>query len=138
MYTIECEEEFFTAEKVTIQPGEPLLNAYGEEHQEEQFDENGDPVLDENGDTIMLTLLNDLDHEVVTLIDKTEETKQAEIDAAVEAKRVEIQAEVDAYVAAQQYQLENGGSGPSASFDVMKIVNEHDGEFEVEFTGRHI
>jgi len=52
-----------------------------------------------------------------------------------EAKRLEVQALVDSYVAAQQHQLIHGGPGPVAEFEIMKIVNEYAGEFEVVFKG---
>lgn len=46
-------------------------------------------------------------------------------------KQQEIQAKVDAYKAAQAHQLEHGGPGPVADYDIMAIVNEHNGEFQV-------
>lgn len=49
----------------------------------------------------------------------------------IEEKTQEIQAKVDAYIAAQQHQLQHGGAGPVADFDIMKIVNEYQGQFEV-------
>lgn len=52
---------------------------------------------------------------------------------AKDAKAAEIQAQVMAYQAAQQTQLQNGGAGPVADIEIMKIVNEHAGQFEVIF-----
>jgi hypothetical protein len=49
----------------------------------------------------------------------------------VEAKQAEITAKVAAYQAAQEHQLQNGGPGPVADYDIMAIVNEHSGEFQV-------
>lgn len=55
---------------------------------------------------------------------------QAEQQAMVAAKTAEVQAKVDAYVAAQEAQGV-GNPGPTAEFEIMKIVNEHNGDFEV-------
>jgi hypothetical protein len=49
----------------------------------------------------------------------------------IEAKQAEISAKVAAYQAAQAHQLQHGGPGPVADYDIMEIVNEHNGEFEV-------
>lgn len=49
----------------------------------------------------------------------------------IEAKQIEIQAKVDAYKTAQINQLKHGGPGPVADCEIMSIVNEHDGQFEV-------
>jgi hypothetical protein len=57
----------------------------------------------------------------------------AEEQSLIDAKVAEIQPKIDAYKAAQQYQIENGGPGPVAEFEIMKIVNEYDGQFEVIF-----
>lgn len=45
----------------------------------------------------------------------------------------DIGLKADAYIAAQEYQNEHGGPGPCAEFEIMKIVNEHAGQFEVVF-----
>jgi hypothetical protein len=55
---------------------------------------------------------------------------QAEKAAIISAKTAEIQADVDAYIAAQASQG-IGESGPVAECEIMKIVNEHGGDFEV-------
>jgi len=62
---------------------------------------------------------------------KSEEEVQAEKDVLIADKRAEVQSKVDLYEAAKMNQLENGGAGPVASFETMKICNEHSGEFEV-------
>jgi hypothetical protein len=49
-------------------------------------------------------------------------------------KRKEIQDKIDAYIEAQNYQKENGGPGPTADFDIIKIVNEYNGQFIVAWT----
>jgi hypothetical protein len=49
----------------------------------------------------------------------------------IAAKQAEIAAKVAAYQAAQAHQLQHGGPGPVADYDVMAIVNEHNGEFQV-------
>ena len=46
-------------------------------------------------------------------------------------KQQEIQAKIDAYKAAQAYQLEHGGPGPVADYDIMSIVNEHEEQFQI-------
>lgn len=46
-------------------------------------------------------------------------------------KQQEIQVKVEAYKVAQVRQLTNGGPGPVADYEIMSIVNEHDGQFEV-------
>lgn len=53
--------------------------------------------------------------------------------ALVTAKENEIQEKVDAYKAKQEHQKLHGGPGPVAEFEIMKIVNEHNGQFEVVF-----
>jgi len=59
--------------------------------------------------------------------------KIIEIDSIseIEAKQIEIAQKIEAYRAAQAHQMEHGGPGPVADYDVMEIVNEHNGEFEV-------
>jgi hypothetical protein len=49
----------------------------------------------------------------------------------VEAKQAEISAKVAAYQVAQAHQLANGGPGPVADYEIMAIVNEHAGQFQV-------
>jgi len=48
----------------------------------------------------------------------------------IQAKTAEIQAKIDVYVSAQASQGIRE-AGPVAEFEIMKIVNEHNGEFEV-------
>ena len=49
----------------------------------------------------------------------------------VEADKTQVK--VDTYKATQENQKNNGGPGPVADFVTMKIVNEHNGQFEVVF-----
>jgi len=49
----------------------------------------------------------------------------------LETKQQEIATKVAAYQTAQLYQLQHGGPGPVADYDIMEIVNEHAGEFQV-------
>jgi hypothetical protein len=49
----------------------------------------------------------------------------------IAAKQAELDAKVAAYQSAQLNQLQNGGPGPVADYDVMAIVNEYNGEFQV-------
>jgi hypothetical protein len=67
------------------------------------------------------------------MVDRLAEEVQQERKAALNIKTAEIQTKVDAYKAAQLYQLQHGGPGPSAEFEIMKIVNEFQGQFEVVF-----
>jgi hypothetical protein len=48
-----------------------------------------------------------------------------------EEKELEISQKIQQYKAAQQYQLEFGGPGPVAEYDIMEIVNEHGDLFDV-------
>ena len=47
------------------------------------------------------------------------------------SKQAELQTKIDAYKAAQLLQLQTGGPGPVADYDVMEIVNEHQEQFEI-------
>jgi hypothetical protein len=49
----------------------------------------------------------------------------------ISSKQAEISAKVAAYQAAQAHQLQHGGPGPVADYEIMAIVNEHNGEFQV-------
>ena len=49
----------------------------------------------------------------------------------VSSKQQELASKVAEYQAAQAHQLEHGGPGPVATYEVMEIANEHDGQFEV-------
>ena len=64
---------------------------------------------------------------------KTAEEIVAEEQALIDDKAAEIQAKVDAYEAAKEHQRQNGGPGPVADFEIMKICNEHNCEFEIVF-----
>ena len=61
-------------------------------------------------------------------------TIQVPKDSEVEAKQLEVLAKVAAYQAAQAHQLEHGGPGPVADYEIMEIANEHAGQFEVVST----
>lgn len=78
-------------------------------------------VLDEQGEIVTPEVL------------KTEEEIEAELQLLIENKTQEIQAKVDAYEAAKENQRKNGGPGPVAQFEIMKICNNHNCEFEVIF-----
>jgi hypothetical protein len=55
-------------------------------------------------------------------------------DSEVEAKQLEVSTKVAEYQAAQAHQLEHGGPGPVADYEIMEITNEHAGQFEVVST----
>lgn len=67
------------------------------------------------------------------IVDRDAGVIAAEEQALIDARVAEIQPKVDAYIAAQQYQLQNGGPGPVADEEIVAIVNEHNGQFEVVF-----
>lgn len=71
--------------------------------------------------------------ETTPVVMKTEAEIVQEEQALKDAKAVEVQAKVDAYEAAKAHQLANGGAGPVADFETMKICNEYNGQFEVVF-----
>ena len=71
--------------------------------------------------------------ELTPAVLKTEEEIAAEEQALIDTKAAEIQAEVDTYKQAQENQRQNGGPGPVAEFEIMKIANEYNGQFEVIF-----
>ena len=58
---------------------------------------------------------------------------EQEEQSLIQAEKDKIQARVDTYKQAQEHQKIHGGAGPSADFVTMKIVNEHNGQFEVVF-----
>jgi hypothetical protein len=58
-----------------------------------------------------------------TQIDHTKSVK--------ESKKI-IDDKIKAYRAAQKKQILSGGPGPVADFDILKIVNEFDGKYEIE------
>lgn len=49
----------------------------------------------------------------------------------ISSKQQELASKIAAYQVAQAHQLQHGGPGPVADYDVMSIVNEHDGQFQV-------
>jgi len=58
-------------------------------------------------------------------------TIEVDYQSQVEEKQAETAAKVAAYQAAQAHQLQHGGPGPVADYDIMAIVNEHNGEFQI-------
>jgi hypothetical protein len=58
-------------------------------------------------------------------------TIEVDYQSQVEEKQAETAAKVAAYQAAQAHQLQHGGPGPVAEYDIMAIVNEHNGEFQI-------
>ena len=49
----------------------------------------------------------------------------------ISSKKQELASKIAAYQSAQTHQLKHGGPGPVADYDVMSIVNEHGGQFQV-------
>jgi len=58
-------------------------------------------------------------------------TIEVSTQSEVSSKQAEVAAKVAAYQADQAHQLQHGGPGPVADYDIMAIVNEHNGEFQV-------
>ena len=58
-------------------------------------------------------------------------TIEVSTQSEISSKQAEISAKVATYTAAQAHQLQHGGPGPVADCQVMAIVNEHNGEFQV-------
>ena len=157
MYQIKIENTVEKIRKVTVANGEQLINEDGSLQEEQkqiltptqmedvdgnpEFDENGDPVMydlhvdeiDENGDPVMKPILNDTGSDSIIAVNKTAEEIAAEEDTIKDAKLAEVMVKMNTYQAAQAHQLANGGPGPVADFDTMKICNEHNCEFEVVF-----
>jgi hypothetical protein len=50
----------------------------------------------------------------------------------LEQKQEEMPSKIAAYREAQVRQLQNGGPGPVADYEVMAIANEHNGKFIIE------
>jgi len=67
------------------------------------------------------------------MIDRPLQQIKEEEDHLLNEKIEEVQTKVQQYKDAQLYQIQNGGPGPSAEFEIMKIVNEFQGQFEVVF-----
>lgn len=111
MYQVKITREIKPNKTVLIFPGEPLLNEDGTE----------------------TGRLNEEQKNVETLVKKTAAEVLAEENVVKQEKIDELQPKIDSYEAAKANQLANGGPGPVADFDVMKICNEHDGNFEVVF-----
>lgn len=59
---------------------------------------------------------------------------QVSTQSEILSKQLEVSAKVVAYQAAQAHQLEHGGPGPVADYEIMEIANEHAGQFEVVST----
>lgn len=117
MYQYGIERDIRDYRTAIILPGEQML------------EEDGSPMLDEFGDPVT----NIADENQKQLVKKSAAEILFEEQSILSSKEAELQAKVDAYEAAKQHQLDNGGPGPVADFEIMKICNEHDGQFEVVF-----
>ncbi len=47
-------------------------------------------------------------------------------------KKAEVDTKINKYKQDQKNQLKNGGPGAVAEFDIMSIVNDHSGVYELE------
>ena len=157
MYQVKIEDNVETTREVVITNGSQMVDQEGislekqviETVQVEVIDENGDismdadgytimmdverSVIDSNGNTMMEPILNDSGDDNIVIVNKPaieiSDEKQVVIDAEKEACQVKI----DTYVSAQANQFANGGPGPVADIEIMKIVNENNSQFEVIF-----
>ena len=111
MYQVEIQNEIVKTKNVLILPGQVIPNEDGSDSQS----------------------TNDTDQNIEKTIQRSAAEILVEEQAIKDLKEAEVQDKVDAYEAAIQNQLENGGPGPVADFETMKIVNEHNGEFEIVF-----
>ena len=80
-----------------------------------------------------LATYDEEDNQLTPVVLKTEEELELEKNIVLTEMAAEIQAKVDAYEAAKEHQRLHGDPGPVADFDIMKICNEHNGQFEVVF-----
>lgn len=110
--------------EVTIKPGEAYL------------DIDGNPIFgtiidEQTGEISQEPFLNETGEDDVSMVNKTEEELQVEKDIAIAEKAAQIQAKVEAYEAGKEYQRQHGGPAPVAEFDIKKICNEYQCQFEV-------
>lgn len=117
MYQIKIDREIDILKEIVIPNGQQLI------------DVNNQPVLDQEGNPS----INISGQDIYISVEKTSEEIAAEEQALKDEKYAEIQAKIDAYKAKQEYQRKHGGPGPVAEFEIMKIANEYNGQFEVIF-----
>ena len=130
MHKIQVDKEFIIMKDIEILPNHPILDING--------NQMTNTIINEDGEQVEEVMLNTLEYSIVLQIEKSKEEQQAEINAFLEEERQKIQEKIDKYKQAQEYQLQKGGPGPTAEFNVMKIVHEHNDEFELEFIGKFI
>jgi hypothetical protein len=133
MYQVKIRNTVYPYKDKLIAQGDPMVDENDQPVMVEQIDQNGDFVLDGNGDPITVVSTNETGSDITIKVFKTEQEKANEEQALIDAKTAEIQAQCDAYMAAQENQRQNGGPGPVASEEIMKICNEHDCQFEIVF-----
>ena len=75
----------------------------------------------------------EFDETTKDMVEKDSLVIDQEEQALIDEKFNEIKAKVDKYKDAQEHQRKHGGAGPVADFEIMKIVNEHSGKFEIVF-----
>ena len=157
MYKILIKEYISSSKEVIIREGEHLLNEDGTIRKKQatkiikikKIDKDGNllfndlqqPVykeieeksVDENGNPIMEPVINNKGYDVNLRVKKTQEEIEEEKQVFINNKTKQTQAEVDIYKTKQEYQKKHGGPGPVATEEIMKIVNEYNGQFEVVF-----
>lgn len=70
--------------------------------------------------------------DIISITEKTDEEIDLDREAFKEKERKVIEEKLSQYKKDQKKQLKNGGVGPVADFEIMKIVNEHKGKFDLE------
>jgi hypothetical protein len=134
MYQIKIENSVDTTKEYTVAAGEQQVDRNSQPLERESYDDvTGEPILDVDGNPVIEPVMNETGEDLVLEIDKSVEEIAAEEQVLKDEKAAEVQAKMDAYMAAQAHQLANGGPGPVGDFEVMKICNEHNCEFEVIF-----
>lgn len=131
MYKINIQNSIDKQKQIKILDGEKIVDQNGDVIKQKQIDENGQVVVDELGNPVLKPLLNTTGKEQTLLINKTNEEIAAEEKALIIKKEKEIKIKINEYKKKQEYQRQNGGPGPVADFEIMKICNQYSGEFEV-------
>jgi hypothetical protein len=126
MYTVKVVEKIKKMKKVIIADGEQQIDENGNLLTENKYDSDDNLI-----DTV--PLMNNSGQDMGIYVWRSEQEIQDEKDALVQAKLEEIQQQVEDYEAAKVWQKANGGPGPVADIEIMKICNEHNCEFEIIF-----
>lgn len=131
MYQIKIKNKILNTTSIEIPKGSQMIDREGNFIETAVFDENKNPLVDENGSYIMKPMINESESSLSVEVNKSSEQIESEKKQLINDKINEIQSKIDIYKIAQQHQLQHGGPGPVTDIEIMQIVNEHNGEFEV-------